>query len=524
MGLLDSLMVPTFASAPAPWDDYWFQPVGMTSAAGTRVSAESAMTISTVHACVRILAETVASVPLQIMERLTGDDRRRARDHPLWFVLHDQANEEMTSFEFREMMTAVMALRGNAYAEIIPGVRGFADQLVPLHPDSVRVERLTNRRLRYRISELGGASRDLPPERVFHLRGLSSDGITGRSVLSMARDSFGMALAQDQFAASYFSNGATPSGVLKYPQAPPETEDDETRLLKSWRENYSGPNAHRTAILYNGMEWQSISISPEDSQLLESRKFTVRDLARWFRMPPHLVNDLEQATFSNIEEMALEFVMYTMMPWFTRWEQTIGQKLILARQKFFGKFLVDGLLRGNVKDRFEAYRSAIMTGWMTRNEARAREDMNAIDGLDKPLAPLNMTTGNPPAAPAALLPAAGMNEEPPEPPIAPRLRRIAEESARNMARKEIDACQRAARKFAGDAAGWSAWVRSFYAKHAELVAERLALGADAARLYCDGQAEALIEGGLSAAEGWETEAAARLVELALRGDGYAVAA
>lgn len=376
------------ASAPSPTDDFWYHSVGTSTASGVRITPDTAMRSSAVFACVRVLAESVGSLPLHIYKR-TSAGKEIARDHPLYRTLHTAPNRWQTSIEWREMMEGHLALRGNAYARKVRTGRSLS--LIPLHPDVVTVE-VDGDRIRYRVKDTDGTESVYTDEEIMHIRGLSSDGVMGLSPIELARESIGISLAAEEFGARVFQNDATPPGILTHPGAFKDN-DSRANFGKSWAAAQSGRNRGKTAVLENGITYKSVGMTNRDTQWLESRKFQINDIARIFRVPPHMIGDLERATFSNIEHQSLEFVMHTLRPWLVRWEQAITRDL-LGEGDYYAEFTVDGLLRGDQKSRYEAYASGISAGWLTRNEARALENRNPIDGLDEPLTPLNMAAAD----------------------------------------------------------------------------------------------------------------------------------
>lgn len=358
------------------------------AATGKSVSPSTAMQASAVYACVRVLAETIASLPLNVY-RITKDGKEKAYDHPLYYVLHDRANEEMTSFTFRETMMTHLLLWGNAYAEIEYDQMGNVKGLWPLMPDSTTVERNEKNELQYRVVLPDGAGAILPKERVLHITGLGFNGITGLSPIAMAREAIGLSLAAEEFGARFFGNGAKPGGVLEHPGK--LSKEALEKLRTSWNQMHQGlSNQHRIAILEEGMTYKQIGIPPEDAQFLQTRKFQIEEIARIFRVPLHLIQNLEHATFSNIEHQSIDFVVHTIRPWIVRWEQAINWKLFGSSTKFFAEFNVDGLLRGDIKSRYEAYAIARQWGFMSVNEIRALENLNSIPNGDIYLQPLNM--------------------------------------------------------------------------------------------------------------------------------------
>jgi len=353
------------------------------------------MRASAVYACVKVLAETIASLPLIVYRRLPNGGKERALEHPQYRLLHDQPNGWQTSFEWREMTQGHVTLRGMAYSEIIPGPRGAVEELIPLHPDRVEPKRLENGSLIYIHRPENGKERRLTQEEVFVLRGLSSDGIKGLSPIEHARESIGLSLATEGYGARFFQNDARPGGVL---ESPNKLDESAYKNLKtSWAEAYSGvANSHKPAILEQGLTWKQMGMTSEDAQFLETRKFQLSEIARIFRVPPHMIGDLERSTNNNIEHQSIEFVVHTIRPWLVRWEQAITRDLLIGAGEYFAEFLVDGLLRGDFKTRSEGYASAVTTGWMTPNEVREKENLNPIEGGDELMKPLNMAPGGEP--------------------------------------------------------------------------------------------------------------------------------
>ncbi len=365
-----------------PGSGYTFRLGGSTS--GAMVNQRSAMQISAVYACVRVLAESVAGLPLHVYEYGPNRSKEKAYDSDLYFLLHDEPNPEMTSFVFRETMMTHLLLWGNAYAQIIRDGRGKVTALYPLMPDRMRVDRDENGQLYYRY-QLGTdeshldkpGTVDLSPKDVLHIPALGFDGLVGYSPIAMARNSIGMAIACEDFGASFFKNGAAPSGVLEHPGVLKNPE----KLRAAWDAQYGGSrNSGRVAVLEEGMKFNPITIPPEQAQFLETRKFQIDEIARIFRIPPHMIGDLERSTFSNIEQQSLEFVQYTLNPWICRWEQSLTKALLSREEqkKYSIDFNVNGLLRGDYQSRMAGYATARQSGWLTANEIRATESMNLL--------------------------------------------------------------------------------------------------------------------------------------------------
>jgi len=364
------------------------------SASGIQVTPQSAMTSSAVYACVRVLAETIASLPLFLYKRLPEGGKEKDPSHSLFYILHDQPNEYQTSFEFREMLMGHLALRGNAYAQIMFKGDGKIEALTPLHPDYIKMIRLPDGRFfyQYRVPNVNKQI-NLRYDEVLHLKGLSSDGWEGISPIDTLRNAVGLTLAADEHGARFFSNNAQPGGILKYPHKLQHKELDNLRA--SWEKVHAGPkNASKIAILENGMEWISIGMNNEQAQFLETRQFQVTEIARIFRVPPHMIADLSKSSFSNIEQQSIDFVTNTVTPWVVRWEQAIKKTLLTDKEKpvYLAEFLIQGLLRGDSKARAEYFQLARTNGWLNVDEIREIENMNPLpDGKGKIyIQPMNM--------------------------------------------------------------------------------------------------------------------------------------
>ena len=368
---------------------------------GKTVNERTAMQTTAVYACVRILAEAIAGLPLHIYRYRLDGGKERISQHPLYYLLHNEPNPEMTSFVFRETLMSHLLLWGNAYAQVIRDGLGRVLGLYPLLPNKMDVNRSASGELVYTyyrdVDESGlkpkGGYITLRRDEVLHIPGLGFDGLVGYSPIAMAKNAIGMAMATEEYGASFFANGANPGGVLEHPGV----VKDPKRVRESWNTVYQGSaNAHRIAVLEEGMKFHQIGIPPEEAQFLQTRKFQINEIARIFRVPPHMVGDLEKSSFSNIEQQSLEFVKYTLDPWVVRWEQALQQSLLLPSEKprYFVKFNVDGLLRGDYQSRMSGYATARQNGWMSANDIRELEDMNRIpaeEGGDLYLVNGNMT-------------------------------------------------------------------------------------------------------------------------------------
>ena len=383
MGFFSSL----FRSRDAPQNStagsgYTFFFGGSTS--GKAVTERSAMQMTAVYSCVRILAEAVAGLPLNLYRYTEDGGKEKAIDHPLYLLLHDEPNPEMSSFVFRETLMTHLLLRGNAYAQVIRNGKGEVIALYPLMPNKMTVDRDSQGQLYYSYQRgTDEAIRDknqtviLRPSDVLHIPGLGFDGLVGYSPIAMAKNAIGMAIACEEYGAKFFANGAAPGGVLEHPG----TIKDPQPVRESWQSTFGGSgNANKIAVLEEGMKYTPIGISPEQAQFLETRKFQINEIARIFRVPPHMVGDLEKSSFSNIEQQSLEFVKYTLEPWVIRWEQSIQRTLLSTHEKarYFVKFNLEGLLRGDYQSRMNGYATARQNGWMSANDIRELENLDRI--------------------------------------------------------------------------------------------------------------------------------------------------
>lgn len=355
------------------------------TSSGKNVNEKSAMSVTAVYSCVRVLSEAIAGLPLHIYKYSGDGGKEKALDHPLYYLLHDEPNPEMTSFVFRETLMSHLLLWGNAYAQILRNGKGDVVALYPLMPNRMVVDRASNGEIYYTYTKnsddnktlKGGSQVYLFKEDVLHIHGLGFDGLIGYSPIAMAKNAVGMALACEEYGSKFFANGASPSGVLEHPS----TIKDPEKLRESWNSLFKGSgNSHRIAILEEGLKYTPIAISPNEAQFLETRKFQIDEIARIFRVPPHMVGDLDKSSFSNIEQQSLEFLKYTLGPWVVRWEQAIHRSLLSETEKkdYFAKFNVDGLLRGDYQSRMNGYAVGIQNGFMSPNDIRELENMDRI--------------------------------------------------------------------------------------------------------------------------------------------------
>lgn len=374
------------------WFADWIRGGGPT-VSGQNISNDSALTISTVFACINNISTDVAKVPIKVYQKKNGT-RKELTDHPLRRVLDKQPNPYMTAMMYRQAATAHVLGWGNMYSEIIKDRTGAVVELWPLNPSKTAIKKDSQTgRIYYEIYNEQGQKVELWGENVLHVAGLGFDGYQGYNVIHYARESLGLTKATEKFGAAFFGNGATPGGFLEHPSK--IGEQAMTNLSNSINKNHQGADSsHKLMILEEGMKFNQNSIPPEESQFLETRQFSIPEICRWFRMPPHKVSDLTRATFSNIEEQSLEYVTDTLTPWFRRWEQSIWMKLLSEKEKNDGIYVehvAEGLLRGNIAARYQAYQIAIGNnnnpGFMTVNEIRDRENLNPTEGGDELFTP-----------------------------------------------------------------------------------------------------------------------------------------
>lgn len=500
------------AGTPAPEDDFWYTSnLGLTLPRSGRVSVEQARRLAAVYACERVLSMTMGSLPLKVYRFLPDGGKEEARDHPLYPVLSRRPNSWQTRFEWVRLMQSCVEMRGNGYSLIRSGPNGAVDELIPMHPDTVTPKRLPNGRLIYEWRQPEGLLIPLLQDEVFHLRGLSSDGIIGLSPVSASPDVINSALDAQEYSSRHMRNDSRTTGVLEVPGT--LKEQAVKNLRDSWQEAQTGSNRGKVAVLEGGVKYNAIGVSPKDSQLLESKQYSRSEIASLFGVPPHKIGDLSRATFSNIEEQNIEFAQDAIRPRAVQWEQTISRDLILEPDKYFAEFNLDALLRGNTLDRYTAYGQAIRDGWLTRNEARLSENKNPIEGLDEPLLPLNMTDGT--ASPG----------DPRRPPNREaRVRAMALAAAGKCVRKEIGAVKQLAdTSDSGDA--FRSGMLGFYSTHISDITSRLGIHKSLAGDYVSRHAEALLavcgngtlEPGavMEVLEQWRSQSTTELVRLAL---------
>jgi HK97 family phage portal protein len=478
MGLLESLGrwrrglsgvgsgVRTSSDDRSVYGNFWFEPTGIRTRAGMRVSAASALTLPTVFACVRVLAESFSVMPFVLYR--TGQRREKVPGHWLQRLFCRAPNRFQTPFEWRLMLMGHLALRGNAFCQIAANSRGEITELLPLHPDRMQVEVLDDGNYRYRYTDQAGRQVFYARSEIWHLRGLSSDGYVGLSPIEVAREAIGEGLAMQSYSARFFANDARPGGWVEFPGSFADAAA-RTTFRESWQQAYGGQNLRKVAVLEKGMKYHELSLNNSDAQFIEARSYKVPEICRIFRVPPHKVADLSRATFSNIESQSIEFWTDTMLPWAECWESSIERFLLGEDTDLEVEFDMRRLMRGDSASRTAYYQGGIQSGWLTRNEAREAEGYDPLDGLDEPLMPLNMVE----ESNAEELESA-TESAPSRPPSeeSRRLQAILEAGARRLARR------------ASGALAKRPGIEVFDDGFAELMAEALVMDAGLARQTC----------------------------------------
>lgn len=478
-------------AARGPADDFWYGPTGGESASGIRVSPDVSMQLTVVYRCVNLLAATMAKLPLKLRDRTSSVP---ADTHPVARLLTRRPNRWQTPYQWRAMQGAHVFLRGNGYSRIVFDGAGMPAELVPMHPDAVEIDKLAGGDWRYKWRQDNGQSLVLLRDEVLHLKGLSNDGICGMSPIAAQRESIGAAVAAQNYAARVFKNNARPGGgFIKFPGKFPDVEA-KRRFRDSWQASQTGANAHTTAVLDQGMEYVPLGMTNTDAQFIETRKYSDTDLCRIFGVPPHKVGVMDRATYSNMEQQNVEFFeeIHSIA---ANFEQLIQMQLLTPdeEERLYVQFELKGVLRADSDTRSKFYGAAIKDGWMTRNEVREREDMEPLDGLDKPLEPLNMA------------PAGQRDNQPPQ----DRQQALLQGAATRAVTREV----RAVRRLVAESGG-VAWVSvgEFYGLHADFVSEALACDHAAAAAWCDARHDALRAADDAGAllDQWETEGAEAL--------------
>jgi HK97 family phage portal protein len=371
------------------------------SQSGININPDNALNSTAVYACIRVIAETVASLPL-CLYRWLPDDGGKERDdkHPLSYILHDAPNYYQTSFEFREMMVGHLCMRGNFYAQKVYSQAGKLLWLLPMNPGRMEVEMIENGDILYRYTYDDGQKRVFTQNEIWHVKGMSSDGLLGLSPITLAREAIGLSLAAESYGSRFFANNAKPGGILSTPGKLSQTARDNIKL--SWQSGFTGENQHKVAVVEEGLNWQAIGFNNNDAQWLAGREFQLGEIARIFRVPGVLVGMTDKtATYSSAEQFFLNFVVHTVRPWCVRIEQSINNSLLpINNRTYFAEHIIDGLMRGDIVSRYTAYATARQWGWLSVNDIRKLENLNPVEEGDIYLQPMNMVeAGTPPPEP-----------------------------------------------------------------------------------------------------------------------------
>ncbi len=365
---------------------------GVKTQSGTNVNNENALRYTAVFAAIRVISESVASLPIGIYQ-FEKDSKILSRDHELFELLRYKPNNEMDAYTFKETLMIHLLTYGNAYAEIEYDKKGIITGLWPVHPGLIKLYREKKSKELYYEVRIDGKTINLPSYKILHIKGLSFNGLEGLSPIALARQAIGLGLATEEFGARFFGQGTHSGGIVELPPEKIMSDEAYNRLKDSMNEKYSGlGKSHRLLILEEGAKFNRVAIPPNEAQFLESRKFQLEEIARIYRVPPHMLQSLDRATFSNIEQQSIDFVTHSLRPWIIRWEQAITNKLLFGKERklITVEFNMDALLRGDIKSRYEAHAKGRQWGWLSANDVRKIENMNPVEGLSHYLEPLNM--------------------------------------------------------------------------------------------------------------------------------------
>jgi HK97 family phage portal protein len=498
------------ATRPAADDDYWYQPIGAPVSSGVSMTPDSVLRASPMWDGITMIARDVGSLPCQMFRWRADGGKERAALHPIADVLRYTPNAWQTAIEYWQTVMGHALMRGNHYSVIVPGRRGFVDQLIPLHPDRVTP------RIELVWQQLGDSVRQFPvpkfwyvyravdsgqdtvfsSDEVFHVRGFSIDGLVGVSLITYARESIGLTLASEQYGARFFGQGGKPPGALRHPTK--LTPEAARKLKLQWEQAHGGlGNAHRVVVLEEGIEWINMGTTDKDAQFLETRQFQIEEAARWLNVPVSRLQRMGTQTYASAYMYELDYWMSSIRPWCVTIEQAIRRDLIDADRTYFAEFLMDAVLRGDPNSRSQVYGSAIQNGWMTRNEVRGKENLNPLPGLDTPLEPRNM-------APAGTQQA--------------RTMAVVQEQAARIVRKELGAIETAVQRHGADTPACQQELSAFYVGQRAFVASVLHIDPIVAGAYCDGQQDVIETEGVGAAREWAATVPPILMDLALGGD------
>lgn len=431
---------------------------GSRTVSGENVSNDSALRISAVYACINSISQDIAKIPLKVYQTV-GEGKEKRYDHPSYRLLQRRPNPEMSAYDFRRTLTAHCLGWGNGYAAIERDIYGKIASLWPLRPDRVDLKRDKDKRLIYEVTSDTGQKEYFWAEEILHIKGLGFDGVKGYNVIHYAKECLGAAIAVEKQGAAFFGNGATPGGVLEHPGQ--LSKDAQKRLTESFEKRHQGAsNSSKIMVAEEGMKFNSVSIPAKDSQFIETRQFSIPEICRWFRIPPHKIADLSKSAFSNIEQQSLDYVSDSLMGWCVGWEQEIWAKLFSQQEQntgYFAEHVLEGLLRGDLASRYAAYAIARNWGILNANECRDKENLNPYEGGEKYLVPLNMTTAENAGQPVQGNP----------------VDTIVNDISNRIDKAEMTELKKHV-KHAGNNTAWREWIISFYKKHNEYVKKAIA--------------------------------------------------
>ena len=507
----------------APLSDFWYQPVGSVAKSGEVVTPESALKISAVFDAIRLTSQSIAGLRRRVRREVDDLRTETLTRHPLREIVRWQPNRWQTAFQFFEMMTGHALLRGRAIAQKV-FTNGELTALVPLNPDKVQIIQLpdTTLQFRYHRDDLR-APVILPQDQVLHLPGFGLDSISGMSLVNQFKETAGLSIATESYGAHLFANMAQPRVVLKHPKTFAK-KDTRARVLDSWQAAYGSPNkAGGTALLEDGLDIQTLGLNNVDAQFIESRKFLIEEFGRWMHTSPHMLGHLDRMTFNNVEQLSIEFRIFTLMPWVLRWEQTLRRDLLTQEEKASGMFIdldVSELARGDMEAQAQFWNLMIHAGIRTRNEARQAMGENPLPGLDVPVVESNLATVNPDGS---LTPASSANAQAQAQTQTQTQTLPSNADARTLALMHA-AAEGLLTHERNVVSGWigkpredmQARARQFYSAHATHVRDKLCVPLTVANTYCNHQRAEVLASGPEIVSTWGNMQAMKLVAIALQ--------
>lgn len=481
----------------SPYGRFWFEPVGGRSSSGIRVTSESAMRLAAVYACVTLLSKTFAVLPFGLGKPKKGGGSIPQPDHWLYKLIANRPNQYQDPFMWRQMCMGHLSLRGNIYNQIFANRRGEVTDLIPRHPDRMKLEQFVNGDYRYRYKQLDGTDLILPRGQVWHVRGLSADGVIGLSPLALAREAIGRGLSAQEYGAQYFGNNGAPTGGWIELPGKFKTKADRDSFTESWQNARTGEGRHKTPVLDDGMKYHELGIKNDEAQFIDTMQFSVTDICRFFGVPPHMVADLTQSTNNNIEQQSLEYRLFTMLPIAKAWESSISYEFLSDEADLAPKFDLDELNRADSTARGNFYKTMFNLGAYSPNDIRESEDEDPFDGGEQRFIPVNMTVLTPdmqPSTASADSATQGEGDSPPAPAPKPkpapkkkngavdtdRAVLLASAAAERIARRELAVVTKAAKVVMENPGA----LETAFEAHAHFIAEALAIDIDKAVDYC----------------------------------------